>query len=121
MQKIIEALQLYLDAQENSLAVLRNALKTLENPKTNTPISEDQFNRLNWRDEIGKKLLSYQIALPQDQSDKNEWQELYDFLFNQGSRIDSRFHREGYHFSYWIYPEKYHYKIFRQQLKEGSQ
>jgi hypothetical protein len=123
LQKLVDALLLYLDAQENAISVLRYSLKEIAaetpQPQPETTINEDRFKGLAWRDENGAKLGAYQVALIQD-NDEQAWRHAYNILQANGATISNRFHEQGYAFSYWLY-DKMDYKIFRQKLKEASQ
>jgi len=89
-------------------------------PDSANVISETLFTDLIWKPETGAKLGEYEISLIQS-NDPDKWNKAYNFLLNEQSTISKRFHEESYKFSYWLYPKKYDYKIFRQKLKEGSQ
>lgn len=121
-EKIIEALLLFCDAQENALMILRNYLKNLGKLETHqlqsNITSETIFNNLKWRDEHGVKIGLYQIAI-NNQNHSANWDKAFKLLEEKQATISNRLHGEGYLFSYWIY-DKMPYKIFRQILKEGT-
>ena len=83
-----------------------------EQKKPLAAVSEETFNILKFEPQQGAKIGDFEVAYkPNNIEDK--WTHAYNVLRNSNATIQSRYHGEGYQFSYWLYGEN---KIYRQKL-----
>jgi hypothetical protein len=122
LEKIVDGLLIFCDGLEAQTVTLRRELKQLTTSKEpselKATIPEDRFSRLSWRNETGKKIGEYEIALIQDNLEQ-DWRHAFNILQANNATISNRFHEENYVYSYWLY-DKMDYKIFRQRLAEAQ-
>jgi hypothetical protein len=81
-------------------------------------VSETVFSALKWEPNKGVKLGDFEIA-EKNTNDLANWQRAYDVLKQSKATIMSRFHCEGFEFSYWLYAFTVD-KIYRQELKQNT-
>jgi len=81
-------------------------------------VNESVFTVLKWEPTKGVKLGNFEIA-EKNANDLANWQRAYDVLKQSKATIMSRFHREGFEFSYWLYAFTVD-KIYRQKLKQNA-
>ena len=112
-EKIQQAILKYLESVE---AATKQLKQQISNQQTNETISENIFFALNFEQREGTRLGEYEIA--QEIANQNEaWNKAISILKNSQSTIISRYHKEGYIHSYWLYGEN-HDRIYRQKLKK---
>jgi len=108
----------FLDGLEASIVKLKKQIHKLEGVVEVKPkLSEETFNILKWENEKGSRLGDYEVAYKKHNILEN-WQHCFNILKQNSAVIGNPFHLEGYHFRYWIYPEKYSDRIFRKKLNE---
>ena len=108
----------FLDGLESSIVKLKKQIHKLEGVAEVKPkLSEETFNILKWENEKGSRLGVYEVAYKKHNVLEN-WQHCFNILKQNNAVIGNPFHLEGYHFRYWIYPEKYSDRIFRKKLNE---
>lgn len=116
-----EALQLFAEALENAVQVLRQSLARIEKPKTESQArvpEKETFSVLPWTPEKGATLGDYEVSY-KNQSASDSWQHAFNILKANNSLINSRLHEPGYQFGYWIFQEKPD-RIFRKKLTEAG-
>ncbi len=117
-QKIVEALQLYLDAEENALQVLKQALpkldKTQPSPagKPSEPDHHSEiYEKLNWEDRTSDRG-PFQMIRKGDCTDTHLFNHLDNIVrANKGNISIGTFH-------YWVGDSGY---IFRRKKKNSKQ
>lgn len=78
-------------------------------------VNEETFNILKFEPQEGAKIGSYDVAYKANNIE-DKWTHAFNVLRQNNSTINSRYHGEGYVFSYWLYGEG---KIYRQKLKQA--
>jgi hypothetical protein len=116
---LVEDLVDFCNAVESAVVNLRRQLKPFTETEPKVRILEDRFNVLKWEDEKGARLGIYQVAYKKHNL-ADSWQHVFNILKANNSLIADPFHGKGYRFRYWIYPEKYHDRIYRKKLTESS-
>jgi len=119
LNDLTESLIDFCNALESSVVNLRRQIVLLSKTQLRARISEEDFNILKWENEKGAKLGDFQAAYKK-QNLPDKWHHIYNILKVNISLISNPFHEEGYKFRYWIYPEKYDDRIFRQKLGEAK-
>ena len=119
--EILEVLREYADAQENSVMVLKQAIRRLEGneekPKSRSSesghVREETFTCLKWNPQSGTKLGEFETA-----QRRSCLPEKFDYAKNilevNNTTISSRYVGFGYVHSYWLYGQD---AIFRKKLK----
>lgn len=82
-------------------------------------IGENVFQALKWEAGKGSRLGDFEVAY-KTQNMPDPWQHAYNILKANNSLIANAFKEEGYAYRYWIFPEKYTDRIFRQRLSESE-
>jgi hypothetical protein len=131
--KIIESLKeriIKLEADagvtETGLSAIANALELRGILKNGEPVEasekepivavkEETFACLMFEDQQGSKLGQFSVAYKQANL-VDRWTNAYDILRQSNATIKTRYHGQGYGFSYWLYGEG---KIYRQKLKRS--
>jgi len=117
-----EALLEYLEKLETATTKLKQQISNQPTPNTQPEeASESIFNVLNFEQREGARLGEYQIA-QKTANPTDSWNKAFSILEKNQSTISSRYHQEGYTYSYWLYGEN-HDRIYRQKLKpeEGKE
>jgi hypothetical protein len=79
-------------------------------------VKEETFNILKFESQQGAKIGEFEVAYKANNIE-DKWIQAFNILRQSNSTINSRYHGEGYQFSYWLYGEG---KIYRQKLKQKS-
>jgi len=79
------------------------------------PVSEINFN-LNFKEFTTQKLGTFEVTEEKDNPPEKWTRALY-ILKQNHATISTRYHGEGYVYSYWLYG-KNHDRIYRQKLKK---
>jgi hypothetical protein len=106
-----EALLEYLEAVEAATEKLKQQIKNQQTEQT----SESLFEALNFEQREGARLGEYEIA-QKTANPPDAWNKAVHILEKSQSTISSRYHQEGYVYSYWLYGDN-HDRIYRQKLK----
>ena len=115
--KVVEALELFSQAMENAVQVLKQSLAKIEKPQTqSSTIPEQTFNVLKWEASKGERLGEFEVAY-QNHNIVDQWQHAFNILKANHSTIENSFHGEGYQYHYWLYLDKYNDRIFRKKLE----
>lgn len=102
--------------QESGYVKLRAQIEKHFSSSKPAAAKEETFTTLKWEDREGAKIGQYGVAYkPNNLQDK--WSAAYNILRQNNATISSRYHGEGYQFSYWLYGED---KIYRQKLKQKT-
>jgi len=115
---VTESIIDFCNALESAAVNLRRQIKLLTKTEPKARISEKNFNILKWQDEKGSRLGDFQAAYKTHNLPDN-WHHAYGVLKANIFLISEPFHKEGYEYRYWIYPEKYEDRIFRKRLVEA--
>jgi hypothetical protein len=81
--------------------------------QTSAAVKEETFNILKWDPQEGAKIGAYDVAYKASNLE-DKWTQAFNILKQSNATIKSRYHGEGYAYSYWLYQEG---KIYRQKLK----
>lgn len=114
-ESLQHALYEYLEAVEAATKKLKQQIA--DQPSQNQPEStpENIFSVLTFEQREGARLGEYETA--QKTTNPTEaWNKAVSILEKNQSTISSRYHEEGYTYSYWLYGEN-HDRIYRQKLK----
>jgi hypothetical protein len=76
-------------------------------------VKEETFTILKFEAKQGAKLGEFDIAYKTSNLE-DKWHHAYNILRNSNATINSRYHGQGYQFSYWLFGAD---KIYRQELK----
>jgi len=76
-------------------------------------VKEETFNILKFEKQQGAKIGEFEVAYKANNL-PDKWTSAFNVLRQNNATINSRYHGEGYAFSYWLYGED---KIYRQKLK----
>jgi hypothetical protein len=76
-------------------------------------VNEQTFMILEFDQKVGSRIGEYEVA-DKANSISEKWTHAYNILRQSNAIISSRYHREGYEYSYWLYGDK----IYRQKLKQ---
>jgi hypothetical protein len=107
-----EALLEYLKTLEKATKKLKQQIKNQQTEQT----SESLFETLNFEQREGARLGEYEIA-QKTANLSDAWNKAFSILEKNQSTISSRYHQEGYFYSYWLYGEN-NDRIYRQKLKQ---
>lgn len=77
-------------------------------------LKEETFNILKFEPQEGAKIGPYDVAY-KGNNVEDKWTSAHNILRQSNATINSRYHGEGYAYSYWLYGEG---KIYRQKLKK---
>lgn len=116
--KFEEALQIvvnYANAQEAAAVDLKHRVAQLVGVKAAPAVKEEAFKILKWEKQTGAKIGEYEVAY-QPNNLPEKWNYAYGILQKNNATISSRYHGEGYAYSYWLYGKG---KIYRQRLKQA--
>jgi hypothetical protein len=111
-----EALLEYLEAVESATKKLKQQIRN-QTKDQQTP--ESLFETLNFEQREGARLGEFQIA-QKTANPPDAWNKAFSILEKNQSTISSRYHQEGYVYSYWLYGEN-HDTIYRQKLKPDKE
>jgi len=81
--------------------------------KQEQAVREETFTCLKFEPQQGAKIGEYEVAYKANNIE-DKWTHAFNVLKQNNSTINSRYHGEGYAYSYWLYGEN---KIYRQKLK----
>ena len=117
-EKILEILCDHASALEALAVNLKRHVAELagikeEQKKEANAVLEETFTCLKFEPQQGAKIGEYEVAYKANNLE-DKWTQAYNVLRNSNATINSRYHGEGYQFSYWLYGEG---KIYRQKLK----
>jgi hypothetical protein len=108
-----------LNAQEASIVKMRMQIAKLVGveptaAKATVAAKEETFTCLKFEPQQGAKIGQYEVAYKANNIE-DKWTQAFNILRQSNATINSRYHGEGYGFSYWLYGEG---KIYRQKLKQ---
>ena len=107
----VETLLKLRDAIQMAADALNEELEKHAPPEVKPAVSEKNFN-LNYSEFTSQKLGTFEIA--ENKGNITEkWNRAFNILKNANATISSRYHNEGYGFSYWLYNNR----IYRQKLE----
>ena len=113
IQKVAEIFLDYLNAQEASCVNARRQIAELFSmgsvPEQKTAVREEVFTSLKFEPQQGAKIGAYEVAYKAN-NPEGKWNEAYAVLQQGNATIQSRYHGEGYAYSYWLYGNN---KIYR--------
>jgi len=87
--------------------------QSAQQSKEPAAVQETTFTILKFESQQGTKLGEFEVAYKQNNIE-DKWHHAYNILRNSNATINSRYHGQGYVYSYWLYGEN---KIYRQKLK----
>jgi len=105
-----EAFLDFLDALEAGIV---NARQHIAEHKGVTAVKEDTFNILKFDKQEGSKIGEFEVAYERNNLPE-KWTPAYSILRKNNATISSRYHGDGYLYTYWLYGEG---KIYRQARK----
>jgi hypothetical protein len=108
--KLRDASQMVVDACQEFL----ESKSPVKEPKPVACVSEQTFNILKFEPQEGAKIGSYDVAYKANNLE-DKWTHAFNILRQSNATIKSRYHGQGYAYSYWLYGEN---KIYRQILKK---
>lgn len=112
--KQIEFLVKLRDALSMAAEAANDYLETMAPPGVKAAaVQEETFTILKFETQQGAKIGEYEVAYNANNIE-DKWSHAYNVLRNSNATIQSRYHGQGYQFSYWLYGEG---KIYRQKLK----
>src|SRR3990170_3525802 len=88
VEKIIDALNLYVCAMDNAVQILKQALAKLEKKTqpSQTGLNEEAFNLLKWEVNKGSKLGNFEVTY-KAQNPPDTWQHVFNVLKANGATI----------------------------------
>jgi hypothetical protein len=113
---LAEELVDFCNQQESGYVKLRLQIEKLFGAPKLAAVKEETFIILRWEDHESNKIGQYSVAYKPNNL-KDRWTHAYNILRQNNATISSRYHGEGYQFSYWIYAED---KIYRQKKKQKT-
>jgi len=113
-KRVVEALDLFCQAMENAVQVLKQALAKLEKAPAQTGLSEEVFNILKWEANRGSKLGEFECAFKASNM-PDKWNHVFNILRANNATIKNHFAPDGFAYRYWLYLEKYPDRIFRKR------
>jgi hypothetical protein len=110
----------YAQKVEAAAANLRQTIANLSlTNKTETEVNETVFSVLNFEKRTSTRLGDYEVAAKTTNKEQ-AWIQAITILSRNKAAINSRYHVDGYVFSYWLYGEEKD-RIYRQKLKAKPQ
>jgi len=77
-------------------------------------VKEETFNILKWEEQEGTSIGKFEVA-HRNQNIVDKFSHGYGILSKANAVIGSRYHGEGYEYSYWLYGND---RMYRQKLKK---
>lgn len=112
LEEFYEIVVNYANAQEASAVDLKHRVAEFLGVKE-AAVKEETFTCLKYEKQQGQRIGEYEVAYkPNNIPEK--FQQAFNILSKNNATISSRYHGEGYAYSYWLYGEG---KIYRQKLK----
>jgi len=108
--KLRDACQMIADAANEYLEKMAPA-----ETKQAAAVKEETFNILKLEPQQGAKIGEFEVAYRANNIE-DKWTHAFNILRQNNSTINTRYHGEGYVFSYWLYGQD---KIYRQKLKQA--
>lgn len=105
-----------MDAIEAGITSARQLLKEKKGIGEAAAVKEETFTCLKFEPQQGAKIGEYEVAYKANNIE-DKWTHAFNILRQNNSTINSRYHGQGYQFSYWLYGEV---KIYRQKLKQKT-
>jgi len=115
VEKVLEILVNYANAQEAAAVDLKHRIVELVGVKESAAVKEETFNILKWEKQTGSRIGEYEVAY-KTHNIPDKWSQAYGILSKSNATIASRYHGSDYAFSYWLYGDA---KIYRQKLKRA--
>ena len=111
-EAIIEILLDYANAEESAAVNLKHRIAEAFGPKEVAAVKEETFSVLSYEKQHGNKIGEFEVASKANNI-AEKFERAHNVLQKNNATISSRYHGEGYGFSYWLYAEK----IYRQPFK----
>jgi hypothetical protein len=111
---VSEALELFCEAMENAVQVLKQALAKIPKEQAQAGLNEEAFNLLRWEVNRGSKLGEFECAFKASNI-PDKWNHALNILRANNSTIKNHFAPEGFAYRYWLYLDKYQDRIFRKK------
>lgn len=111
---ISEALDLFCEAMENAVQVLKQALAKIPKEQAQAGLSEEAFNLLKWESQKGERLGNFEVAFRASNL-PDKWNHAFNILRANNATIKNHFAHEGFAYHYWLYLDKYQDRIFRKR------
>jgi len=120
--KTIEALELFAQAMENAVQVLKHELSHIRKAPgsvQSSGLTEESFNILKWEPGKGSKLGEFQVAYKSSNL-PDKYGHAFNILRANNATLNNHFGPEGFNYYYWLYLEKYNDRIFRKKREAST-
>jgi len=111
----LEVLVDFANALEAAVVNMKHRIIELTAVKEAVAVKEETFHTLKFEKQQGAKIGEYEVAYKR-QNIPAKFQQAFNILSKSNATISSRYHGEGYVYSYWLYGEA---KIYKQRLKRA--
>jgi len=113
-EEISEALELFCEAMENAVQVLKQALAKIPKEQAHAGLREEAFNLLKWEASKGEKLGEFECAFKASNM-PDKWNHAFNILRANNATIKNHFAPDDFIHRYWLYLDKYQDRIFRKK------
>jgi len=113
-EKVLEILIDMANGLEALAVNVKHRIGELTGVKEAPTVKEEIFICLKFEPQQGAKIGQYEVAYKANNIE-DKWTQAFNILRQNNATINSRYHGQGYQFSYWLYGEG---KIYRQKLKQ---
>lgn len=116
-EEILKIITIFADSIESAAICLKQQIAKMQvEAEPHAVVSEETFAILSFESQKGTKIGNYEVAY-KSQNLPDKWNHAFNILRKANATISSRYHGEGYRYSYWLYGLG---KIYRQLLKLNS-
>jgi hypothetical protein len=116
LEKVVDGLEKLVEGLDDCQRVLRGESEAIgpQVEKHVAAVKEETFTILRFDAQQGTQIGNYEVAY-RASNIEDKWRHALSILRMNNSTIASRYHGEGYVYSYWLYGQD---KIYRQKQKK---